>query len=100
MLVARPKLPEDFGEPASETDFEKRWKLVEMDYGEGVGGPEGLEELPDEVKWQIVCMVECQRSEKQQMDEDEAEGEAEGGRFGVMLRDDDDLRHFMHSPTR
>jgi len=105
MLTLRPKLPEDFGEP-DETELEKRWAEVERDYGEGVGGPPGLSDaLTLAQKWQLVCLVGVQREARRLADEAAASGGdgagGEGGfRFGELLADDDDLRHFAHAPTR
>ncbi len=91
---------EDFGAPPPPGELERRWALVERDFGSGVGGPEGLGLLSDAQKWQLVVMYGLSQARREEEARRAEEGLGEEGALGAMLRDDDDLKHFMHSPTR
>ncbi len=51
---------EDFGSPAE--DIERRWALVERDFGASVGGPSTLCNLSPAQKWQIVVMYDLRKA--------------------------------------
>jgi hypothetical protein len=97
------RLPgDDFGEVPGEDELTKRWRLVEKDFGEGVGGPSGLGNLAPVQKWQIICVYDQQEARRRAAAEGAADQgeEGGGGMFASMLADDDDLQHFLLTPAR